>query len=162
MRPSGARAYLSHGDAGACCSRFHDGVRCVVGDAGGRACDVPGPVAAPVVDARRAAVLVGKPAVEPAKVARFRQIASDASRVTDMVSLRSTISAPLRCSLPGQPRTPRWLPAKIACRGACAGSHADAQARQPGETPGPWAAAVLDAAICYDIPKHNAAAKAAA
>ena len=66
----------------------------------------------------------------------FGTTASDASRVTDMVSLRFTISAPLRCSLPGQPRTPGWLPARIARRGARAGSHTGADTPAGGD-PGP-------------------------
>ena len=66
----------------------------------------------------------------------FGTTASDASRVTDMVSLRFTISAPLRCSLPGQPRTPGWLPARIARRGARAGSHTGADTPAGGDRRG--------------------------
>ena len=65
------------------------------------------------------------------------RIASDASRVTDMVSLRFTISAPLRCSLPGQPRTPEVAPRQDRPpRGARGEQHGRAGASAGGD-PGP-------------------------
>lgn len=80
--------------------------------------------------------------------------------------------ARLRCAPPclrhsdaacrGNPEPQRLLPAKTARRGARAGSNTDARARPPGETPGPCAAAALGVAVCYDMPKHTAAPKAAA
>ena len=65
------------------------------------------PRMAPVVDARRAAFPVWKPAGEAAKGVRSGRVASDASRVTKTAPIRGAVFVALRCSLPGQPRTPK-------------------------------------------------------
>ena len=67
----------------------------------------------------------------------------------------------LRCRSGATP-DPTGFPAKSdAPRGALSGNHVAILAT-PGETPGPCAAAALGVAVCYDMPKHTAAPKAAA
>lgn len=158
-RPSGARGERHTEMRALAVPRFCYGGGCVVDDADGRAGDVPGPPMAPVVDARRAAVPAGRRGEK-------RVIRTDSKRRISyykkpLAKVSQGFFVILRCRS-GATQDPTGFPAKIdAPRGALSGNHVAILAT-PGETPGPCAAAALGVAICYDMPKHIAASKAAA